>query len=170
MQNSDDARITCACFTPSNEGIVTANEDGTVRLFDLKKPSAPVQVTKVHDAEITQISYSKDRMFLVTAGRDCKARLLDASSFECFKTYNAGIPLNSAAMSPHPKKEEIAVGGGQDADKVALQGAPDKNQFAVRFFHSIFEEYIGRLPSHIGPLTYLAYHPDGTQYVVVVVC
>lgn len=33
-----------------------------------------------------------------------------------------------------------------------------------RFFHKIFEEEIGRVKGHFGPINTLAFHPNGTEF------
>ena len=34
----------------------------------------------------------------------------------------------------------------------------------IRFFHKIFEEEIGRVKGHFGPINTLAFHPNGTEF------
>jgi len=40
----------------------------------------------------------------------------------------------------------------------------DKNQFKVRFFHLIFEEELGSVQGHFGPVNTLSYSPDGKGF------
>ena len=37
-------------------------------------------------------------------------------------------------------------------------------KFDARFYHMIFEEEIGRVKGHFGPINSLAFHPDGKRY------
>ena len=43
---------------------------------------------------------SKDGGFLITASKDNTAKLFDADTLECLKTYKTERPVNSAAISP----------------------------------------------------------------------
>ena len=38
-------------------------------------------------------------------------------------------------------------------------------KFDARFFHTIFEEEIGRVKGHFGPINSVIFHPDGNRYV-----
>jgi translation initiation factor 3 subunit I len=37
-------------------------------------------------------------------------------------------------------------------------------KFEVRFFHLVFEEEIGQVKGHFGPINTLAFHPDGKSF------
>jgi len=60
------------------------------------------------------------------------------------KTYTADTPLNSASITP--KKDFVILGGGQAA-------STSQGKFEARFYHKIFEEEIGRVRGHFGPLS-----------------
>lgn len=66
------------------------------------------------------------------------------------KTYYADTPLNSATITP--KKDFVILGGGQDAMGVT-QTSARQGKFEARFYHKIFEEEIGRVRGHFGPLS-----------------
>ena len=38
-------------------------------------------------------------------------------------------------------------------------------KFDARFYHLVFEEEIGRVKGHFGPINSLAFHPDGKRLV-----
>ena len=38
-------------------------------------------------------------------------------------------------------------------------------KFDARFFHMVFEEEIGRVKGHFGPINSVAFHPDGKRFV-----
>lgn len=65
------------------------------------------------------------------------------------KTYQTDTPLNSAAITP--RKEFVILGGGQEARDVTTTSSR-QGKFEARFFHKIFEEEIGRVRGHFGPL------------------
>ena len=37
-------------------------------------------------------------------------------------------------------------------------------KFDARFFHLVFQEEIGRVKGHFGPINSLAFHPDGKRF------
>ena len=41
-------------------------------------------------------------------------------------------------------------------------------KFDARFYHLVFQEEIGRVKGHFGPINSLKFHPDGKRYVYVV--
>ena len=86
---------------------------------------------------------------------------MDAKTLEVMKTYVADTPLNSAAITP--VKDYVIVGGGQAAMDVTTTSAR-QGKFEARFYHKIFEEEIGRVRGHFGPLNYVAVSPLGTVY------
>ena len=55
------------------------------------------------------------------------------------------------------------LGGGQDAMSVTTTSAKQE-KFEVRFFHKVFEDEIGRVKGHFGPVNTLAFHPDGRSF------
>lgn len=89
------------------------------------------------------------------------SQLMDAKTLEVMKTYVADTPLNSAAITP--VKDYVIVGGGQAAMDVTTTSAR-QGKFEARFYHKIFEEEIGRVRGHFGPLNYVAVSPLGTGY------
>ena len=43
-------------------------------------------------------------------------------------------------------------------------------KFDARFFHMVFEEEIGRVKGHFGPINTTAFHPSGKRYGRVALC
>jgi translation initiation factor 3 subunit I len=58
---------------------------------------------------------------------------------------------------------KVVLGGGQEARDVTTTQAR-QGKFEARFYHKIFEEEIGRVRGHFGPLNTIAVHPKGTGY------
>jgi translation initiation factor 3 subunit I len=56
---------------------------------------------------------------------------------------------------------QVIMGGGQDAREVTT--TTTRERFEVRFFHSVFEDEIGRVKGHFGPINTVAFHPDGRR-------
>jgi len=131
-----------------------------VRVYDIRK-GEQIQVISGFGKPVMQIAWDKRRSLFATACRDGSAKLFDAETFEHLKTYNVGRPINTVSLSPI--REELIVAGGQSAESVTTTRV-DSAQFRVRFFHLIFEEELGSIQGHFGPVNVVAYSPDGKGF------
>ena len=59
---------------------------------------------------------------------------------------------------------QVVLGGGQEAMEVTTT-TTKAGKFDARFYHLVFEEEIGRVKGHFGPINSLAFHPDGKRLV-----
>jgi len=131
------------------------------------------------DHQINDIQFSADRTHFITASKDKTAKvgisdktqirttwlilfqLISARNLAILKTYPADTPLNSASITN--KKDYVILGGGQAAMDVTTTSAR-QGKFEARFYHKIFEDEIGRVRGHFGPLNTIDVHPAGTSY------
>jgi translation initiation factor 3 subunit I len=111
--------------------------------------------------QITDLQWSPDRSYFITSSKDKTAKLTSANNLNVMKSYVTDTPLNSAAITPI--KDYVILGGGQAAMDVTTTSAR-QGKFEARFFHKIFEEEIGRVRGHFGPLNYVAVDPTGKSY------
>jgi len=161
IQGRNEAKILQATWGELNRTIVTANEDGTVRVYDVRRNGEQVQVIQEFGKAVMQIAWNKSRTLFATASRDGTAKLFDAHNYTLLKTYNVGRPINTVSLSP--LKDEVLVAGGQSAESVTTTRV-DSAQFRVRFFHLIFEEELGSIQGHFGPVNVVSYSPDGKGF------
>lgn len=153
-------KITVAMWGPLNKTIVCGCVDGTVRLYDAES-GACLGSTKEHRAPVTKISLSKNKLLLITASQDNTAKLMHSTSLEVIKTYKSTEPVNTAVISPN--KYHVILAGGVDAREVTTT-LGKSTYFDSRFFHMVFEEEVGRIRGHFGPIHILAYSPDGRGF------
>ncbi|KAK5075585.1 translation initiation factor eIF3 subunit [Lithohypha guttulata] len=158
----EDSKATVAGWSYLDKYIIAAHEDGSVSQYDSKSGDL-VKNAEVHeyDTQINDIQFSSDRTYFITAGKDKSAKIVSARDLEILKTYVADTPLNTAAITP--KKDFVILGGGQAAMDVTTTSAR-QGKFEARFYHKIFEDEIGRVRGHFGPLNTIAVHPQGTGY------
>jgi translation initiation factor 3 subunit I len=144
-----------------NQTIISAGDDGTVRLWDVETGK---EVLKVHDHKkaIRSLQFSKDRSMVITASSDHTAKLYDAKTLTLMKTYTSDRPLNSAAISPI--LNHVIVGGGQDAMSVTTTSSK-VGHFEVDFYHMVYSEFLGSVKGHFGPVNTLAFAPNGKSFV-----
>jgi translation initiation factor 3 subunit I len=178
----DIPKVTVAGFSACTRYIISGHEDGSVTQWDAKTGEEYERAYPHEDGMmITDLQWSADRTYFITASKDKSAKvwllssllycnqpanpflsqLMDAKTLEVMKTYVADTPLNSAAITP--VKDYVIVGGGQAAMDVTTTSAR-QGKFEARFYHKIFEEEIGRVRGHFGPLNYVAVSPLGTVY------
>lgn len=104
---------------------------------------------------------SPDKTYFITSSKDKVAKILDVQTLQVLKTFPTDTPLNSASLTP--KKDFVILGGGQEARDVTTTSSR-QGKFEARFYHKIFEDEIGRVRGHFGPLNTIAVHPAGTAY------
>lgn len=158
--SASQSKPTVAKWSDCNEKIVVAHDDGTMSLLDARS-HLPIASEKLHSDSVGEFQFSHDKTFLITASKDCTAKIVDSDTLKCIKTYKTERPVNSAAISPI--RDEVMLGGGQEAISVTTT-AVRAGKFEVRFFDAIFEQEIGRVKGHFGPINTVAYHPQGTGF------
>jgi len=162
IQGRNEAKILHAMYGPVNEQVVTACEDGTVRIYDVRNGDQ-LKVISDHTKAVMQVSYDKLRTTFITSSKDGTARLYDAKTFKLLKTYSTGRPVNSASISPDDEYEIVIVGGGQSAESVTTTRV-DSSQFRVKFYHTIYQEELGSVGGHFGPINVVSFSPDGRGF------
>jgi len=162
----DESKATVAGWSYMSKYIIAGHEDGSVSQYDAKS-GEQLDFCQAHDplpssgSLITDIQFSLDRTYFITASKDKSAKILDVNRLQILKTYVADTPLNTAAITP--RKDFVILGGGQDAMNVT-QTSSRQGKFEARFYHKVFEEEVGRVRGHFGPLNYVACDPTGKGY------
>jgi len=157
-----DFKIQQAMWGPLNDNVITACEDGTIRVFDVRK-GAETNVISEHSKAVMSISYNKTKTMFISASVDGTSKLFDSKTFKCLKTYHTGRPINGSSISPDDNFEVCILAGGQKASDVTTTRV-DNAQFRVRFYHLIYQEELGSVPGHFGPVNSLAFSPDGKGF------
>ncbi|KAM7198631.1 eukaryotic translation initiation factor 3 subunit I [Rhypophila sp. PSN 637] len=158
----DESKATVAGWSYLDKYIIAGHEDGSVSQYDGKSGDLNFNI-QIHelDSPITDLQWSQDRTYFITASKDKTAKLITAKDLEILKTYTSDTPLNSAVITP--KKDFVILGGGQAAMDVTTTSAR-QGKFEARFYHKIFEDEIGRVRGHFGPLNTVAADPTGKGY------
>ncbi|KAI5897030.1 WD40 repeat-like protein [Schizophyllum commune H4-8] len=161
MFNPIGSKATVCAFTNIPNVIVTGHESGKVAQFNVKTGEEIDNNERAHGDTITDLQLSKDRTYFITSSKDKSSRIHDTKSLMVIKTYTTETPLNSAALAPN--KPYVLLGGGQDAMSVTTTSLR-QGKFETRFWHKVFEEEVGRVKGHFGPINTLAVHPGGIGY------
>jgi translation initiation factor 3 subunit I len=153
-----------------DETLVSIFEEGTVIIWDCES-GKQLKVVMAHHGPVTGFNFSEDRMLMITSSKDQTAKLwaMDEAEPELIKTYKTDRPLNDAAISPlygdeNQPKYHVLLGGGQDAKDVTTSAA-SSGKFEAMIWHMVYEEEIGTIKGHFGPMNTLAWFRDGRGFV-----
>ncbi|KIL66728.1 hypothetical protein M378DRAFT_346878 [Amanita muscaria Koide BX008] len=161
MFNPIGSKATVCAFTPKPNVIVTGHESGKVALFNVKTGEEIASNERAHGDVVTDLQLSKDWTYCITSSKDKSARIHDTKDLMVIKTFTTETPLNSAALAPN--KPYVLLGGGQEAMSVTTTSLR-QGKFETRFWHKVFEEEVGRVKGHFGPINTIAVHPAGISY------
>jgi len=161
MFNPIGSKATVCAFTNMKDVIVSGHESGKVALFDIKTGDEVETNERAHMDIVNDLQLSPDSTYFITASKDKTARIHETKTLRVLKTFSTETPLNSAALAPN--KPYVLLGGGQDAMSVTTTSLR-QGKFETRFWHKVFEEEVGRVKGHFGPINTLAVHPAGTSY------
>ncbi|KAI9813279.1 MAG: translation initiation factor eIF3 subunit [Pycnora praestabilis] len=158
----DESKATVAAWSYLSKYIIAGHEDGSVSQYDAKTGEQLLNVF-VHEADmqVTDLQMAPDRTYFITSSKDKSAKITTSRDLEILKSYPSDTPLNTAAITP--KKDFVILGGGQAAMDVTTTSSR-QGKFEARFYHRIFEDEIGRVKGHFGPLNTIAVHPQGVGY------
>lgn len=146
---------------PTGEEILTGSEDCTIRKW-LVETGEQIDCVKAHSDVLKDIQPSADFGTFISASKDNTAKLWNYHTFEQIKLFSVDHPVNSAALSP--LYEQVLLGGGQEASMVTTTSDKD-GKFEAKFFHLVYEEEVGKVKGHFGPINTVAFSPDGKKYV-----
>lgn len=153
--------VTRVLWYPTRQYILTASEDRTIRKWDVETGDEIGSIESAHKGDITDCQFDATSQFFVTSSKDCTAKLWDFHNFELLKTFTCEHPINSAAISP--LFPHVLLGGGQEASQVTTT-SERSGKFEAKVFHTVYEDELGRVKGHFGPINTVAFSPDGACY------
>lgn len=162
IENTDGIKlkVTVAAWSYDGEHVLAGHNDGSVSRYNFRTGEQTHNV-KEHEQAIQDLQTSLDRTYFVTSSKDKTAKLFSCDDLELLHTYDAQIPLNSAALTS--VKDFVIVGGGQEARDVTTTSAQE-GDFKAKFFHKLFEDEIAEMKGHFGPINTIATDPKGQSY------
>lgn len=158
--------------------LVSCHDNGEL-IFWRADTGTEVHRLQVHEAPISKIDFSADRLLVATASTDKKVKVWDlgeeGSDAKLIYEAETDRPLNAVAFGPLTRASVIGtghdrpgccaviVGGGQDIRDVALTGGTSE-EFNTLLFRvgATHLEADGSVKGHFGPVHTLACTADGS--------
>jgi len=169
IDNDLPMKATKVKWGPFDETLVSIFEEGYIIIWDAVK-GAKIHQIDAHKGPVTGISFTEDRMLMLSCSKDQSAKLWTMDEeYELVKAFETDRPLNDAAISPlynaeKDPKYHILMGGGQDAKDVTTT-AGSSGKFETILWNMVFGEEIGSVKGHFGPMNTLAWRRDGKGFV-----
>lgn len=153
-------RFVVAAWAYGGLHILVGHANGEISKYDARTGTL-VKNVRVFEEAVTDIQMAQGLDYFVCSSRDKTACILDVDSMEIRKRYASETPVNAAAITP--VKDFVIMGGGQDARDVTTTSLAE-GKFDAMIFHKVFQDMIGRVKGHFGPINCIAVHPQGTSY------
>jgi len=158
--------------------LASAHESGEL-IFWRADTGAEVRRLQAHEAPLSKIDFSSDRLLVATASTDMKVKVWDlgedGSDAKLLYEAETDRPLNAVALGPLTRADvrgpggvrpglcSVIVGGGQDIRDVAMSST-SSDQFGTLLF-KVGDSNLqgdGQLKGHFGPIHSLAFTADGS--------
>ncbi|KAJ7802197.1 eukaryotic translation initiation factor 3 [Mycena olivaceomarginata] len=159
--NPVGSKATVCAFTLTPDIIITGHNSGKVALYNVQTGEEIERNECAHHEHVTDLQLSNDHTYCITSSRDRVARIHDMKTLGVIKTYTTETPLNSAALAP--TRPYVLLGGGLEPMSLTVTHLR-QGKFETRFWHKVYEEEVGRVKGHFGPINTIAVHPAGTCY------
>jgi periodic tryptophan protein 2 len=149
-QQSHHDSLNALTYTPDAQKIITGADDGKVKVWDAKSGFCTVSFTE-HTGAVTACDFSRRGNVLFTASLDGSVRAWDLLRYRNFRTFTAPTSLGWSCLAVDPSGEVVAA-GSHDTD-------------AVHVWSVQTGALLDRLAGHEGPVSCLAFTPDGASLV-----
>lgn len=110
--------MTCLCYNPNGQYIVTGGHDGKVKLWNSVNGFCTVTFHE-HVSSVSDVLFSRNQMFVVSASLDGTVRAYDLTRYRNFKTLTSPKPVQFSCIALDASDELLAA-GGQDVFEIYL--------------------------------------------------
>ncbi len=154
------AQVNSIAFSWDETYFITSSDDRTARVSQ-QATSLSTQ-REIEASTLTFFFYFFHYFYLLLSSSSSSSttQLYDSKTFKLLKTFESAKPVNSAAISPI--LDHVLLGGGQKAHGVTTSAA-EAGGFEARIYDMIFEEELGSIKGHFGPINTISYAPDGKR-------
>lgn len=146
-QSSHLDTMTSLSYSPDSTRIITGSDDGLVKIWDLQSGFHIATFTE-HTSAVTSSRYSKRGNILFTSSLDGSIRAWDMLRFRNFRTFTAPTRLSFTDLAIDPSAEIVC--------------ASSHDSFDIHLWNVQTGQLLDRLSGHEGPVSTLAFVPDGS--------
>ena len=137
-------------YSPDGQRIITTADDGKIKVWDIDSGFCVVTFTE-HSSGVTACEFAKKGNVLFTASLDGSIRAWDLIRYRNFRTFTAPDRLAFSCLAVDPSGEIVAAGS--------------VDSFDVHIWSVQTGQLLDRLSGHEGPVSSLAFAPDGSILV-----
>lgn len=149
QQGHFDSMNTIA-YSPEGQRIITAADDGKIKVWDVNSGFCVVTFTE-HISGVTASEFAKRGNVLFTASLDGSIRAWDLIRYRNFRTFTAPSRLSFSSLAVDPSGEVVCAGS--------------IDSFDIHIWSVQTGQLLDRLSGHEGPVSSLAFAPDGGTLV-----
>jgi periodic tryptophan protein 2 len=149
-QQSHHDTLNALAYTPDAQKIATCADDGKIKLWDVQSGFCSVTFTE-HTGAVTACEFGKRGHVLFTASLDGSVRAWDLLRYRNFRTFTAPSRLGWSCIAVDPSGEVVAA-GSHETD-------------AIHIWSVQTGQLLDQMAGHEGPVSSLAFTPDGTSLV-----
>jgi len=137
-------------YTPDGQRVITTADDGKIKVWDVKSGFCIVTFTE-HTSGVTACEFTKKGNVLFTSSLDGSIRAWDLIRYRNFRTFTAPTRLSFSCMAIDPSGEVVCAGS--------------LDSFDIHTWSVQTGQLLDRLAGHEGPVSSLAFAPDGSVLV-----
>ena len=145
-QSSHLDTMTTLSYSPDSSRIITGSVDGLIKIWDLTS-GFHIATFSEHSSAVTSSRYSKQGNVLFTSSLDGSVRAWDMLRYRNFRTFTAPTRLSFTDLAIDPSGEIVC--------------ASSQDSFDVHLWNVQTGQLLDRLAGHEGPISTLAFSPDG---------
>ncbi|KAK5089805.1 U3 snoRNP protein [Exophiala xenobiotica] len=149
-QSSHLDTMTTLSFSPDSSRIITGADDGLIKIWDIFSGFHIATFTE-HSSAITGSAYSRRGNVLFTSSLDGSVRAWDMLRYRNFRTFTAPQRLSFACLAIDPAAEVVCAGS--------------HDSFDIYLWSVQTGALLDQLSGHEGPISTLAFTPDGRMLV-----
>jgi periodic tryptophan protein 2 len=149
-QSSHLDTMTTLSYSPDSTRIITGADDGLIKIWDVSSGFHIATFTE-HTSAVTASAYSKRGNILFTSSLDGSVRAWDMLRYRNFRTFTAPTRLSFSCLAIDPSAEVVC--------------AASHDSFDIHLWSVQTGALLDRLSGHEGPISTLAFTPDG-RYLV----
>ncbi|KIX09670.1 uncharacterized protein Z518_00751 [Rhinocladiella mackenziei CBS 650.93] len=149
-QSSHLDTMTTLTYSPDSTRIITGADDGLIKMWDISSGFHVATFTE-HSSAVTASAYSTRGNILFTSSLDGSVRAWDMLRYRNFRTFTAPTRLSFSCLAVDPSAEVVCAGS--------------HDSFDIHLWSVQTGALLDQLSGHEGPISTLAFTPDG-RYLV----